>query len=168
MNKEKELLYRKIDRKSSYQNHYDHSKKVNYRWFRNTKKSKYLAKEGVNFIPMKSKKTTCITNGYDYTPLFHFLLSKIGHNWNDVYSEVVKRLNTTEPIFWMVSINNNEEKGDFFRYGEGGYYNKLYIDDNGILQKVNPNLSNITPLCDCHTHSFNGKEVGNKTYIKNI
>ena len=37
--------------------------------------------------------------GLDYTPLFKFLLSKCGQAWDDVYSEAVKRLDRSEPIF---------------------------------------------------------------------
>lgn len=164
INTEKKL-YRKVNRKSSYQVHEYESKKIHFRWERHTKKSKKLALEGVRKIPMKSGKSGNIVSGYDYTPLFHYLLKQVGRKWDEVYSEVIPRLNTTEPIFWMVDVNNSDES-EYFRVGEGSYFNKLYVDNDGILSKVNADLSNISPSCDCHTHSFNGNVVGNKNYNK--
>ena len=43
-----------------------------------------------------------VQRGRDYTPLFKFLLSKIGKDWDKVYSEACARLDTPEPISWMV------------------------------------------------------------------
>lgn len=44
-NKDKKL-YRKVNRKSSYQVRWHETKKVHYRWSRHTKKSKQQAMEG--------------------------------------------------------------------------------------------------------------------------
>ena len=52
--------------------------------------------------------------GLDYTPLFKFLLKKVGSNWDDVYSEAVSRLDRPDPIFWLVAINENQKK-DYVR-----------------------------------------------------
>lgn len=163
-NKDKKL-YRKVNRKSSYQVRWHETKKVHYRWSRHTKKSKQQAMEGVRLIPMKSGKDTYVTSGYDYTPLFHYLLKQVGRKWDEVYSKVIPRLNTTEPVFWMVDVKH-ASTDEYFRAGESTYFSKLYVNDEGILLKVNPNLSNISPSCDCHTHSFNGNVVGNKNYDK--
>lgn len=164
INTEKKL-YRKVNRKSSYQVHCIETKKVHYRWSRHTKKSKQQAMDGVTKTSMKSGKKGSITNGYDYTPLFHYLLKQVGRKWNEVYSEVIPRLNTTIPIFWMVDINNCDES-EYCRSGEGSYFSRLYVDNDGILCKVNPNLSNVSPSCDCHTQTFNGNVIGNKNYNK--
>ncbi len=40
-----------------------------------------------------------VRRGLDYTPLFKFLLSKVGHEWDSVFSEAVSRLDKTEPIY---------------------------------------------------------------------
>lgn len=47
----------------------------------------------------KGKMKRNIERGLDYTPLFKFLLSKVGENWYDVFNEAKSRLNKTEPIF---------------------------------------------------------------------
>lgn len=111
-----------------------------------------------------------VHRGLDYTPLFRFLLSKVGQEWDKVFSEAVTRLDTQEPIFWMVKIkddpsdrSNNE---DWFGTGEARY-SKLFVDNNGILQKINPELKNeyFIPSCGC-THTFNGKVLINKYNVQ--
>ena len=101
--------------------------------------------------------------GLDYTPLFKFLLSRVGRDWDDVYSEVVARLDKIEPIFIMVSLQN-QKKNDFFRVGESTFYSGLYVDENGTLQIVSPEIGpdTIEPYCKCCTHTFNGKPFTKK------
>ncbi|MGH1421101.1 MAG: hypothetical protein ACRBEQ_04725 [Hyphomonas sp.] len=96
-------------------------------------------------------------NGLDYTPLFKFLLSHVGDDWDDVYSEAVSRLPTPEPIFWMVS--NTEPFGDgIARIGDATFFSELFVDANNTLQKVDPTIvvEELWPSCSCCTHSFNG------------
>lgn len=165
MNKEQKPLYRKENRSSSWQNHVDKHKGGEFKHYRNTKEMKNL---DCLHLPMKKRGSNALNkyvySGYDYTPLFQYLLKQVGKRWDDVYSVIIPRLNTTEPIFWMVSLDVNEDS-EFFRCGEGSYYSKLYVNENGILQKVNPSLSNVHPQCDCHTHSFNGFVV-KKSHIE--
>jgi len=47
--------------------------------------------------------------GLDYTPLFFFLLSKIGQHWDEVYSEAISRLDRPDPIFWMVAQHEHQQ-----------------------------------------------------------
>jgi hypothetical protein len=96
--------------------------------------------------------------GLDYTPLYMFLLSKVGKDWDLTHSEAIKRLDKEDPIFWMVA-KTEAEKRDIIRGGESSYYSGLYIDENNILQKVDPNVKNedFTPSCWCCTKTFNGK-----------
>lgn len=68
----------------------------------------------------------------DHTPLFRFLLSKVGTEWNAVFSEAVSRLDRTEPIFWLVARSEPERK-DYVRVGESTYFSGLYVDENGLL-----------------------------------
>ena len=76
-------------------------------------------------------------NGYDYTPLYRFLQSKVGKNWNDVFSEAKSRLDREEPIWYIVfSKKPNEE---IIRLGESTYCRTLFIDENNILQYTNKN-----------------------------
>lgn len=95
--------------------------------------------------------------GLDYTPLFKFLLSKVGQTWNDVYSEAVKRLDRPEPIFWLVALQEIE-RHRYVRVGESSYYSGMYVDAEGRLQIVDPSMgpSSLVPQCKCCTHTFNG------------
>lgn len=101
--------------------------------------------------------------GVDYTPLFKFLLSKVGQSWEKVYGEAITRLDKVDPIFWMVAIND-EAKKDMVRIGESTYYSGMFVDDDGNLQLCNPDLNagNMEPFCPCCTHTFNGKVFGKK------
>lgn len=96
-------------------------------------------------------------HGYDYTPLFKFLLSRAGKNWDDVYSEAISRLDQEEPIWWMVAPDLSEGQA-VFRSGESSYFSGLYIDDDNALALVNPDVTaeNMTPFCACCTHTLNG------------
>lgn len=119
-------------------------------------------KQGVSKT-MKNKKK----RGLDFTPLYMFLLSKVGQKWDDVYSEAKSRIpeSETEAIEHMFykettySINNG-----YCRMGEGSMYSTLEIDENGLLQKTHPELAieSLYPSCNCCTHTFNGKPLTNK------
>lgn len=95
--------------------------------------------------------------GLDYTPLFRFLISNVGQDWNAVYSEAVSRLDKVEPIFWLVSLTE-ENKNSIVRIGESSYYSGMYVDENNVLAIVDPSLAveQLTPSCSCCTHTFNG------------
>lgn len=95
--------------------------------------------------------------GRDYTPLFKFLLSKVGSPWSEVYAEAVRRLDKVEPIFWLVAMDESQRK-DYVRVGESSYYSGLFVNEQGLLQRVNPSMgpSSLAPSCKCCTHTFNG------------
>ena len=101
--------------------------------------------------------------GLDYTPLFRFLLSKVGEEWNSVYSEAVPRLDRPDPIFWLVARHEGERR-EIVRVGESSYYTGLYVDDDGILRIVNPALrpEHQVPSCTCCTHTLNGVRFGSQ------
>ncbi|QBQ09213.1 MULTISPECIES: hypothetical protein [Pseudomonas] len=114
----------------------------------------------------KSEKTSMLgrgsmhshhRHGFDYTPLFRFLLSKVGHQWDAIFSEANSRLDRPDPVFWMVALHESE-KSEYVRTDESTYYSGLYVDETGLLQKVNPQLTPafMKPFCDCCTHTFNG------------
>lgn len=126
-----------------------------YKWDRRTKK---------NFDNQKSTQgMNPKFNGRDYTPLFKFLLSRVGRDWKEVHSEATSRLDTPEPIGWMVSEDPNETKV-FFRAGESSYYSKLYVDEENILRKVDPGFEaeNMEPSHWNDSCSFNGIPVTKK------
>jgi hypothetical protein len=140
-------LYRKVNTQARGVHHLTGG---SYRHDRNTKKE--LRSETPR-TPMHAK----VRRGLDYTPLFKFLLSKVGAEWNRVYAEAVARLDRPEPIFWLVALHEHERK-DFVCVGESSYYSGLYINSEGRLQAVNPSIgpSSLLPQCKCCTHTFNG------------
>ena len=101
--------------------------------------------------------------GLDYTPLFRFLLSKVGADWTEVHSEAVSRLDQPDAIFWLVALQEHERR-DVVRVGESTYFSGLYVDDEGKLRKVDPTYGpeTLPLLCDCCTHTFNGVRVTQK------
>ncbi len=146
MNRNKKPLYRKVNTKARGVRHdfggdFKHS--------RNKKRNSIEQVKG----SMHGKKD----RGLDYTPLFRFLLSKVGADWNEVFRETNSRLDKTDPIYWMVALNE-DEKRDYLRAGESTYFSGMYVDDNGKLQLVNPKLKakDMSPFCDCCTHTLNG------------
>ena len=99
--------------------------------------------------------------GLDYTPLFKFLLSQVGFDWDGIFSEAKSRLDRTEPIYWLVALNENERK-EYVCIGESSYFSGMYVDSENKLQVTNPELKakDLTPFCDCCTHTLNGKVFG--------
>lgn len=138
-------LYRKVNTKARGVHHQFGS---DAKYDRHTKKG---TKKGM-------KKD--VHRGLDYTPLFRFLLSKVGSNWDDVLPVVQSRLDQDTPIYWMVAIRESD-KNDYFLAGESTFFSGLFVDENNILQLVDPNLHNedLTPSCPCCTHTFNGKPL---------
>ncbi len=109
--------------------------------------------------------------GWDYTPLFKYLLSKVGQPWDDVYKDIKPKLNSTDPIYWMISTNKDVTTLlGYIRVGESTYYSSLYVDDKGLLQYVDKSINENTlePFCKCCTHTFNGKRFTKKYKEKNI
>jgi len=96
--------------------------------------------------------------GRDYTPLFRFLLTRVGRDWGETYREAVARLDKEEPIFWLVA-RKEEEKKPIVRIGENSFFSGLYVDDNNLLAVVEENIrvEALEPACPCCTHTFNGK-----------
>ncbi|WP_421702284.1 hypothetical protein [Aliiroseovarius sp.] len=98
--------------------------------------------------------------GRDYTPLYKFLLSKVGENWDAVHAEAVSRLDDSAPIFYMVALKEADRR-PVMRSGESTYYSGLYVDAAGRLAVVDPGINHTTfePFCACCTHTFNGKPL---------
>jgi hypothetical protein len=121
--------------------------------FANERNTKQVLRSEASHRSMSAKKQ----RGLDYTPLFRFLLSKAGSEWNAVHAEAVRRLDRPDPIFWLVALQEHERK-DYVLVGDSSYYSGLYVDGAGLLQVVNPSLSpsSFIPLCKCCTHTFNG------------
>lgn len=150
MNREKKPLYRKVNTRARGVRH---NFGGDFKYSRNTKRDSLEQVKGT----MHGKQE----RGLDYTPLFKFLLSKVGEDWNEVFSEANSRLNKSEPIYWLVAMNK-DEKQEYVRTGESTYFSGMFIDEDGKLQLVKPELKakDMTPFCNCCTHTLNGKVFG--------
>jgi len=95
--------------------------------------------------------------GLDYTPLFRFLLSKVGEEWDEVFGAAKARLDSTEPIFWLVARQPHERQA-YVGFGESTFFSGLFVDDDNRLRKVDPSIGpeSLEPWCACCTHTFNG------------
>lgn len=148
MNKSKPPLYRK-------ENTTAHTMRSRHRArdFGDARNTKAEQTSEANRRPMHGKKQ----RGRDYTPLYRFLLSKVGQPWSAVHSEAIGRLDRADPIFWMVALRE-EDREDYVCTGESTYFSGLYVDDDGVLRIVNPEFgpSTLAPTCRCCTHTFNG------------
>lgn len=144
MKREKEPLYRKVNTKARGVHH---NKGGDARHDRNTK-------SGVS-----EKMKRGVERGLDYTPLYRFLMSKVGQNFDIVYSEAVSRLDNEDPIWFMVLRDRDNRR--YVRIGESSYYSALIVDENNLLQLADPSLKNedFAPSCSCCTHTFNGKPL---------
>ena len=111
--------------------------------------------------PMQAGMRQGLQHGLDYTPLFRFLVSRVGQVWDTVFSEAVGRLDQQEPI-WHIVARSDLEMQPMVRVGESSYFSGLYVDDDGVLAKVAPTLEaqSLQPFCVCCTHTFNGEAFG--------
>src|SRR5688572_9364632 len=112
MSRAKEPLFRKHNKLARGFHH--NNLGGEYRHMRNSK-------EMLDFAGSHMSMGTT-SGGYDYTPLFKFLLSRIGDVWDDVFSEAVARLDKQEPIFWLVNTSFREGDPAIVRIGESSYY----------------------------------------------
>jgi hypothetical protein len=149
----KEPLYRKVNTKA----------RGNHHW-------KGRGYKRVSLESQKMKRKIC--RGLDYTPLFKYLLSKVGQDWDKVYSDIKPRVKSIEPIFWMVKLYEHKtpyEQEAYFTV-ENGSFSKLYVDENNKLQIIDPNIDHTTlePFCFCCTHTFNGKLFTKKWNYKRM
>jgi len=77
----------------------------------------------------------------DWTPLYEFVESKIGENWNDVYSEMLKKIKPNlryqiENNIYMVYMNPIYDEDFIPRDNRGRILSdRVYIDMNNILRQ---------------------------------
>lgn len=145
---EKEPLYRKVNTRARGVRHDTGGE---YRHDRNRKGAK--ESEALH-AGMHGRQR----RGLDYTPLFKFLLSRVGEPWVEVLREATSRLDDAEPVYWLVARNELERR-DYVRVGESGYFSGLYVAGDGTLRVVNPAITHETlePGCACCTHTLNGR-----------
>lgn len=150
MHSEKEPLYRKVNTRTRMVRHH---KGLDYRHERNTKAVK---SSEASRASMHGK----YRRGFDYTPLYQFLLSKVGQPWAQVHQEAVARLDQPDPIFRMVARTPDDES-PMVSVGEHTFYQGLRVDEEGILRVVSESIGphDVPRWCTCCTYSFNGKPV---------
>ena len=151
----KEPLYRKVN---TLARGVRHPAGGEARWDRNTKAEAQAAAEGVT----RGKLRTAARFGaFDYTPLFRFLLSRVGQDWAAVHAEAMSRLDREAPIFWIVALHPQDRR-PVVRIGESTYFTGLYVTEDGRLARVDPDLTAamMRPFCACCTHTLNGQPFG--------
>lgn len=144
---QKKPLFRKVNTRTHGVRHGIGGKA---KWDRGTKQSK-------NRDYLGGSMHSHHRHGYDYTPLFRFLLNKVGQPWEAVHQEAVSRLDDGEPIFWLVAEHEADER-PYVRVGESSYFGGLFVDETGCLAVVDPDMdeTSLRPFCSCCTHTFNG------------
>jgi hypothetical protein len=137
----KEPLYRRVNTRTCGVSH----RGGEFRWSRHPKRE-----DPSSHGSMHGHKH----HGLDYTPLFRFLLSKVGADFAEVYREAASRLDRPDPICWLVA-RSDKDKQAYVRIGESSYYSGLYVDENGRLALVDPSLrlEGMEPRCSCCTHT---------------
>ena len=150
MNRDKKPLYRKVNTRA---------RRVRHHFGGDFKHSRNKKRETPE--QLKGSMHGNQERGLDYTPLFKFLLSKVGKDWDDVFSEANARLDKTAPIYWVVALNKDEAK-EYVRVGESSYFSGMFIDQDKKLQLTNPELGakDLAPFCNCCTHTLNGEIFG--------
>lgn len=98
-----------------------------------------------------------VRRGLDYTPLFRFLIARVGDDWREVHREALSRLDRPEPIFWLVALRQ-EDRREVVRLGESTYFSGLYVDEDHRLRRVASTIGpeTLEPSCPCCTHTLNG------------
>lgn len=149
---EKKPLWRKVNTRTHGVRHGG----GDFRHDRHSKREKAASEQGVVRGKMRSGRQ----HGRDYTPLFRFLHAKVGLPWADTAQEAQSRLDTSEPIAWLVA-EHAADRHWIVRIGESSYWQGLWVDDDGVLQLVAPDLTidELVPRCSCCTHSFNGERL---------
>lgn len=89
-----ESLYRKVNTRARGVHHHTGG---DYRHERNSKRERSNAADEVSRGSMHGHTR----RGRDYTPLFRFLLSKVGEDWAGVLQEAQRRLDAEAPIYWI-------------------------------------------------------------------
>lgn len=149
---EKQPLYRKVNTRTHGVHH-----KIHPAYARQRHSKALAAKEEQQRGSMHSG----LRLGLDYTPLFRFLLSRVGEPWDSVFSEAKSRLDREDPVFWLVARHEHERE-DYVRIGHFSFFSGLYVDAQGLLQMVDPQLraAHMSPDCPCCTHTLNGVPFG--------
>ena len=147
----KDPLYRSVNTRARGVHH---RQGADYAWTRNTKAEALSEADEVK----RGKMRQGVQRGLDYTPLFRFLLSKVGQDWTAVDAEARSRLDRPDAIFRMVALQQDDGER-YFRSTDNSYFSGLYITGDNRLALVDPTLTadDLDPNCACCTHTLNGQ-----------
>lgn len=113
-------------------------------------------------------------HGLDYSPLFGYLRKNVGNKWSELYQKIISRLPSNlkeNPLNFSVlsykdylNMHEMDKVQETFKFGESSIHSLMYIDENDLLQFVNPDLKveDMKAPCACCTHTFNGKKISRK------
>lgn len=110
-------------------------------------------------------------NGRCFKPLYNFLLSSVGKNFDVVRSEALRRIESCDAarLYDIISRDTDTENIEAItRISESSTFSTLYIDSDNILRVAHPEICNehISPTCYCCTHTFNGKPIKHKQMME--
>lgn len=152
---DKKPLYRKINT----QTHHVHQHGPTPGNFRERRRDVNAQEGGRGKMNAKTQR------GLDYTPLYRFLVSKVGQPWDQVYGEAVGRLppQGRDEVYLLVALEEEDRK-DVVRTGESSFFSGLFVDEQGLLQVVDPSVTpaSMEPTCGCCTHTLNGVVLSRK------
>lgn len=145
---------------------YGHFKEnKHYRHIRNKKKTVIEGEESVD-TDTKMVRQRKDVRQLDFTPLYKYLQSKVGEDYDTVYSNVVERIprNQRGVIDYIVMADNT---GDgVARLGESTYFRTLYVDENNKLQFVNKDYKQtVSKWCYMDTTTLDGKTITETTKL---
>lgn len=160
---EKKPLWRKINR-------------TVYGTYRLNTAEKYSRNKKEDVVKKTKMNASTKYGDLDFTPLYKFLLKNIGNSWDTVKSEALSRLPKDivqyEDPFNGVVLDYSEYLGltefaynnSFFSGGHTSMFSQLYVNEEGLLALVNPELSGesiakIYSLYPDKTYTFNGKKI---------
>lgn len=159
MNKQPKPLYRKWNTRVLSPSYWLNLWGGDYRHERSKHKNDFETTK----LPMKKNRGA----GYDYTPLYQYLRSHVGENWNDIYSKILPRLPDTKEgrEAWTIFVLQPGEKvRPLVRYGPRSMFSALYIDEKNLLQVVDPTVG--VEHCNApygkdfpETYTLNGKRI---------
>ena len=143
-------LYRKVNTRARGVRH---NSGPDSAWERGTKATLRAIADGVTQGKMVQGKE----RGLDYTPLYRFLLKNVGRPFDDVMAEALPRLPEEAPL-WQIVHPIRDGAPYIRRTGESSYWSGLFVDEDGVLQIVAPDLRerDLVGRCQCCTHTFNG------------
>lgn len=152
---EKKPLYRRVNTRARG---VWHNSGPEHRWTRRTKAARAADAGAGGDGPARMRQGA--RRGLDYTPLFRFLISRVDQPWEPTRAEAAARLDSDEAIYWLVARSEGDRR-PVVRIGESSMFSGLFVDQDGVLRKVDPSRGpeTETPLCACCTWTFNGARL---------